>query len=174
MPTFHSHLLECLDPQPEVAGVKYLRLYNRLLRSFEWGGCHDPEWGSDETLDRVNSKLEQGTIDCSNIYAYMVGVARNVNKECLRRWPPFVPLPPDIPDVNINEYDDRLECLNRCLQKLPSEDRVLILRYYEDKDRAGLANMLNITVNALRLRACRIRDKLEHCVLSCLQVTRRE
>jgi DNA-directed RNA polymerase specialized sigma24 family protein len=100
-----------------------------------------------------------------------MGVTRRVIFEILRQQQPFVPLPPDIPDkVNTDDDDDGLECLNRCLLELPIEDRTLILQYYEDKKgRAGLANMLSISMNALWLRACRIRDKLEQCVLGCLQ-----
>jgi hypothetical protein len=35
------------------------------------------------------------------------------------------------------------------------------------ENRRSLAQTLGITVNALSIRACRIRDKLESCVKKC-------
>jgi len=63
-----------------------------------------------------------------------------------------------------------LEGLEDCLQQLASADRELILEYYRGEQRAkierrrGMAERLNLTANALSIRACRIRDKLEACV----------
>jgi hypothetical protein len=66
-----------------------------------------------------------------------------------------------------------LSCLDRCSEKLLSRDREIILRYYIGSERAkienrrALAQELGISVNALAIRACRIRDKLEACVRGC-------
>ena len=66
-----------------------------------------------------------------------------------------------------------LDCLERCADKLEPPNREIIFRYYTGKERAkiesrrALAEELGITVNALAIRACRIRDKLEACVKEC-------
>lgn len=68
-----------------------------------------------------------------------------------------------------------LECLEQCLQELPLESRELIMEYYEGEagvkigNRKRLAVRLGIQLNALRIRAQRIREKLEHCMSTCLQ-----
>ena len=55
------------------------------------------------------------------------------------------------------------------------EQRDLIIQYYAGEGRAKLENRkamagaLGITSNALSIRACRIRDKLEACVRRCLE-----
>lgn len=75
--------------------------------------------------------------------------------------------------------DDRerlLSCLDRCLDSLDTDDRTLVLRYYGD-DAAGrtidarrdLARSLSISPTALRIRAFRIRERLEACVRTCLE-----
>ena len=71
-------------------------------------------------------------------------------------------------------HDERLlECLDRCLSALGPDDRTLILEYYRDEQRAKierrrqLAASLGLTANALAIRACRLRDKLEQCVRGC-------
>jgi hypothetical protein len=61
-----------------------------------------------------------------------------------------------------------LDCLNL------RADKNLIFRYYFGEERAkiqnrrALAEASGITLNALSIRACRIRDKLELCVRECL------
>ena len=70
--------------------------------------------------------------------------------------------------------EQRLHCLEQCLSKLESANREIIARYYIGKARVkiehrrALAEDLGITMNALSIRACRIRDKLETCVRECV------
>src|SRR5262249_53512016 len=65
------------------------------------------------------------------------------------------------------------ECLTRCMQSLDSDHRELIVGYYTGEQRVKINNRramaarLGITMNALSIRACRIRDKLEGCVRKC-------
>jgi DNA-directed RNA polymerase specialized sigma24 family protein len=69
--------------------------------------------------------------------------------------------------------EQRLECLDRCLSKLKPEQRELAIEYYRDakreriERRRALAERLHITMNALGVRACRIRNALETCVDAC-------
>ena len=67
-----------------------------------------------------------------------------------------------------------LSCLEQCIGKLASAQRETILQYYSGKERLKierrrtLAERFGITMNALSIRACRIRDKLEACVKHCM------
>jgi hypothetical protein len=51
----------------------------------------------------------------------------------------------------------------------------MILRYYTGKERVkiesrrALAESLGISMNALSIRACRVRDKIESCVQQCVE-----
>jgi DNA-directed RNA polymerase specialized sigma24 family protein len=66
-----------------------------------------------------------------------------------------------------------LDCLDRCSQQLEPQNRELIFQYYNGEQRVkidnrrALAARLGLTMNALSIRACRIRDKLEACVTKC-------
>ncbi len=78
------------------------------------------------------------------------------------------------PEGSASAGKERLfACLEDCLAKLASADRYLILEYYHGEQRAkikrrrGLAQSLKVTLNALSIRACRIRNKLELCVRNC-------
>jgi YD repeat-containing protein len=69
--------------------------------------------------------------------------------------------------------EQHLDCLDCCLQKLPPDQRDLIVEYYRDghgqriEQRRAMAKRLGITMNALGIRACRIRSILEACVAAC-------
>jgi len=66
-----------------------------------------------------------------------------------------------------------LDCLDRCMRALPPDDAQLILDYYRGEQRAKieqrrrLATERNLSLNALKIRACRLRDKLEVCINAC-------
>jgi DNA-directed RNA polymerase specialized sigma24 family protein len=70
--------------------------------------------------------------------------------------------------------EKRLDCLERCLENMEPDSRKIIIQYYQGEQRVkienrrALAERLGITVNALSIRACRLRDKLESCVSKCL------
>jgi len=73
------------------------------------------------------------------------------------------------------DIEPSYECLEHCLEHLPSTNRQLVLEYYRQERKAKidhrklLAAELGIAVNALRIRAHRIRRSLEQCVHSCLE-----
>jgi DNA-directed RNA polymerase specialized sigma24 family protein len=66
-----------------------------------------------------------------------------------------------------------LDCLDRCLGRLDPDEALLILEYYRGEQRAKieqrrrLAAELDLSPNALSIRASRIRDKLEACITQC-------
>jgi DNA-directed RNA polymerase specialized sigma24 family protein len=174
------HLLTWLDDGVDSSGEKYVEIRRRLVSYFDRKGCVPAEELADETLNRVARRLEEeGRIaDTPPRYCYIV--ARFVFLEHLRSGERrHAPVPADLraateADNAANLIDEkRLECLERCLGRLAAADRELILEYYRDDQSARIARRremaarLGITANALSIRACRIRDKLEACVSKC-------
>jgi DNA-directed RNA polymerase specialized sigma24 family protein len=173
-----------LDPDRERAGEKYELIRARLVRIFEWRGCHGPETLADETFDRVGRRLEQGEqIRAADPVVYFYGVARNVlkeywttqQKEATARVSGSVSHERPAPASEDEERDARLDCLDRCLGQMPRDSRELIERYYRSDagekiaDRASLAETLGVSAGTLRIRAHRIRRILEACVNECMR-----
>jgi DNA-directed RNA polymerase specialized sigma24 family protein len=73
-----------------------------------------------------------------------------------------------------DDTDARLDCLRTCAERLPHEDRRLVLEYYLEEGheqqqlRRTLADRLGISLTALRLRVFRIRRLLEVCTRGCV------
>jgi RNA polymerase sigma factor (sigma-70 family) len=160
------------------------------VKLFEWRGCAHAEECADETFNRVAQKICEGTsIWTDEPYSYFHGVALNVLKEywrSLEQTAKTLEEVAQIQDLSVDPEDLRLreteqsekerllECLNRCMQKLPPESIDLITRYHQGEEtldkarRKELAQSLGIPLNALRIRAYRIRAAIEECVKNCL------
>jgi DNA-directed RNA polymerase specialized sigma24 family protein len=167
-----NRLLESLDPDREIAGQKYERIQQKLVRFFEWRGCAAPEELADKTIDRVTRRLIEGEeIRAKEPSVYFYAVARNIAHEFwnAQRLPVRL-LEPIVSPSQLDDAEERLRCLDQCLDQLAPEARYLILEYYQARgqlkieNRRRLAAKLRITPSALRLRAQRIRDQLEKCV----------
>lgn len=165
-------LLAWLAPEREQAGRKYEEIRYRLIKIFTCRGCPIPEELADETINRVTRKLaEVAATYVGDPALYFYGVAHNVHLEYLRKKPQPVIQPPVEPE---EDSEREYECLDECMQKLTEQNRTLVLEYYqEDKQakinqRRELAERLGIALNALRIRAHRIRAHLQKCVLHCL------
>lgn len=162
---------------------------SRLIIYFERKNCATPDELADETLNRVARRLEEeGVIESESPAKYCYIVARFVFMEYLRDQQTERSFHDEAArrslkttqsvyasdDKRMNDIQElMLSCLDRCSEKLLSRDRDIILRYYIGSERAkienrrALAQELGISVNALAIRACRIRDKLEACVREC-------
>jgi DNA-directed RNA polymerase specialized sigma24 family protein len=174
-----DRFLRILDPDRERAGEQYETIRRKLVKYFQWRECPSPEDYADEVLRRMIGKIAQGE-DIQNPLTYCYGVARLVllegYKDRARERTAIDALSRPEP-VSQPEAEPReaLGCLDRCLRTLPSDNSQLILRYYEDERgakierRQRLAEELSIPLNALRIRALRIREKLERCVQSCVR-----
>ena len=188
--TFHQ-FLHWLDEGTDSGGEKYLEMRRRLVGYFDRKNCVAPDELADETLNRVARRLEeQGAITDTPPARYCYITAKFVFLENLRSGQrseiSFSELPPGAvesvlgapaPETSALVTKERqFACLEDCVAKLAPADRDLILEYYHGeqpakiKRRRGLAQSLNVTLNALSIRACRIRNKLELCVRNCSNV----
>jgi DNA-directed RNA polymerase specialized sigma24 family protein len=175
----YDKLLACFSADEEQASERLLVAYLKLVRFFEWHIIDSPELCADETIDRAARRIAEGE-RIENLMGYLNGIAHYVLLE-KRKPTPLEPLPIDLadepsfdPSSEDEEHEARLRCLDACLEELPAEDRTVILGYYQEEKRAKInfrkqmADRLGVGLNALRLRAFRIRTRLEECVMRCL------
>ncbi len=183
---FHR-LLEWLDEGRDSDGQNFLEMRRRLVAFFDRKNCRNADELADETLNRVARRLEEeGKIESEAPAKYCYITARFVFMESLRaREKGAVPLDDVLQDerwlpaTGKTEEKERrekmLECLEHCTDKLEAANREIIIRYYFGEERVkienrrALAASLDISINALSIRACRIRDKLESCVGKCAE-----
>ena len=167
-----DRLLTWLDPDPERAGLMYEKIRWRLVAILASRSCTSPEELADETIDRVARRV----VDIQATYVgdqaiYFLGVMNNVHHEYLKR--PALPRLPE-PDDDAETKERTHTCLEKCLDKLSPNSRRMIERYYAEDKRAKIdlrkriASELGIGLSTLRLRALRIRDKLQTCIEQCL------
>jgi len=171
-PEAFDRLLAALDKDRDRSALVYEQLRQRLEGLFQWWGATAAADLADETLDRMARKLEEGVVIAEgSIGAYARGVARMIFYESSRRPRPHGDDVPDVAAPIADESTAPIECFDRCLEALSSEDRTLVLRYYDEgkaKDvRRRLADELCVTLTALRIRVHRLRERLERCVAAC-------
>jgi len=184
-PEDFRRLLEWLDRGHESAGQEYLEMRERLVAYFDRKNCVAPDELADETLDRVARRLEEeGGIEIDSPAHYCYITARFVFMEHLRDVKGTEQAVEQM--LRVHDYERvlkaeaavekeaRLGCLDTCLEQLEDAHRQIITRYYVGQERTtidnrrALAKSLGITINALSIRTCRIRGKLEKCVRECL------
>lgn len=165
-------LLTWLSPDREQAGRKYEEIRQRLIKIFTCRGCATPEDLADESINRVIRRLkdirEQYTGDKA---LYFFGVAHKVFLESIKHPPTPAVVPPR---ESSEEVEREYMCLEHCVNSLHRQNRELVIRYYQKEkrakidDRKQLAEQLGIALNALRIRAHRIRAGLQRCMQDCL------
>jgi len=181
-----TRLLQWLDDGIDSHGERYLEMRRRLVAYFDRRNRPAADELADETLNRVGRTLEKSeviTVTPPARYCYVV--ARFVLLEDIRRGRRSVPVDqpgaaavtqggwPTESDDDAVVREQRLECLDRCLLKLKTDQRDLVVEYYRDAKRQridrrrAMAERLGISMNALGIRACRIRGILETCVEDC-------
>ena len=172
--TDFDRLLAWLDPNPDRAGELYEEIRWRLIVILAARGCFTAEELADETIDRVARRV----VDIEETYVgdksiYFLGVMNNVHHEYLRRPP--VPRLIETRDDS-HPIEQTHVCLERCLAKLAPHARQIIEQYYsaEKREKINLrkriAARLGISSNNLRLRALRIRSKLQVCIERCVEM----
>jgi DNA-directed RNA polymerase specialized sigma24 family protein len=182
-PTAFSLLLRAIDANEERAASAYEELRFRLTQIMKWKGCLEPDADAlaDEVLDRVARKIEQGEM-IDNVKAYATSVARFVLLEHTRKRRELgvdeLPEVPVLMDTDaIDGPDLRIQCLRKCLVEVSQNeaDQRLIVGYYDNASdakkkeiRRQLADQFGLTPTALKVKACRLRAKLEQCINECV------
>ncbi len=183
-----QRLLEWLDEGTDSEGRNYLETRRRLVAYFDRKNCLNPDELADETLNRVARRIvETGKIESETPQKYCYITAKFVFLESLRgadkgnvsiddvsRNPQKNQIAAPESDVEEKETKEKmLVCLEKCADRLEPANREIIVSYYFGAERVkidnrrALAQRLGISTNALTIRACRIRDKLEICVGEC-------
>ncbi len=184
-----QHFLEWLDEGVDSGGEKYLEMRRRLIAYFDRKNCLSADELADETLSRVAQKVqEKGGIKDLAPAHYCYVTAKFVFLEYLRRHAQGNIGLDDLPaasqprsedhDISLFSSDSKnqeqlLDCLDQCLKKLSATDSQLILEYYQGEQqekiqhRRKLGERLGLSANALSVKACRIRGKVEACVKEC-------
>ena len=192
-------LLHFLDPDRDRAALRYETLRRRLVRFFQWKGCLEAEELADEVFDRVGRRLGRGDDLGSGDHArFLQGVARRVflEENRARAKKPALLESGHHPTVPPEEQDSgpQADALLACLETLKPQEQELILGYYDlervvrpedgipileesaagakGRRRQALAVRYGLTVNSLRIRAHRIRGRLEECVRNRLTTER--
>ena len=183
-PEAFDSLLLSLDADREHAGRVYENLRRKLLEFFEARGSCTPDEHADETFDRVMRRVAEGE-EIKNPAGYCYGVAKFVWMEASRKRA-AVPIelhentiftnPTDATasEDSLDRVERRLDCFESCLATLAEETREFIINYYREDNgvkidqRKILAAQLNTTLNALRLRASRLRRELAKCTDTCV------
>jgi hypothetical protein len=187
-----ERLLLRLDSDRTVASKKYEEIRRTLIKFFDWNGCSlRPEELTDETLNRLAGKLRSEAIQ--NMNAYALSVARFVRLEDFKRHQrvssiedmpggiEFHVNPGDREEEIVESIDKQIRqaCLRHCRTKLQPEDSAFVIAFYsadgekQKVHRERLARTQGMTIAALRTRAHRLREKLEPCVIRCLENRRK-
>jgi len=181
-----ARFLAFLDNGKDTNGESYLEMQRRLVGYFTRKGCVTPEELADETLNRVSRRLdEEGSIEVDAPAHYCYITARFVFLEHLRATQTSNVTVDEARSAvdrrgyySSEEYESErkekmLECLDECASRLAKGNRDLIFKYYfgnaraKIRNRSSMAHELGISVNALSIKAYRIRRTLEACVGKC-------
>jgi len=169
-----SRLLKFLCPEdPDEAGRLYLRLHKKLEGYFRTRGVADTAAAADEALDRAGRRIGEGAA-VPNVDNFCLGIARFIIKEGwrfnTRESTAFLKFLEQYERASADQID-RLSFMKTCFEQLPQYDRNLLNSYCaaprgqaRAKHRRELAENLNVTVSALRIRVTRLRHGLEDCV----------
>lgn len=174
-----DRLLVALGGDRDSAAQKYLEIRTNLMRFFEWRGCSFPEDHADETINRIAKRVAEGE-EILNYSGYAMGVARllllEINKGRQREQQALAEIgtSSEVYEEEPDDSETRLVCLRSCLQTLSADNRELILEYYQGEkgekiqNRKKLMDRFGIPVNTLRMRALRLRERLQSCVETCV------
>jgi RNA polymerase sigma factor (sigma-70 family) len=171
-PAAFERLLLALDTDQERAALAYEQLRQRIVGLMRWWGAWMAEDLADQTLDRVARKLEEGSVvPAASFGAYVRGVARMIFYEWTRSSRAQLPESETVAPAE-HAPEPALDQLDRCVAALEPAEQKLVLRYYGDGKHAelrrALAEELGISQTALRIRAHRLRQRLERCMSECL------
>jgi DNA-directed RNA polymerase specialized sigma24 family protein len=168
-------LLSWLAPDRERAGEKYEQIRRNLLDYFRRRDVSDPFTLTDEVILRVTRKVDQvapGFV--GDPAAYFLAVARNVLAESWRR-PIETEVSEEISvftDLEAGEHKElMLQSLEQCWARLSTSEQQILWRYCVEtpplklaQSREAMAKELNLSVNALRVMAHRLKRRVKACI----------
>jgi len=168
-------LLSWLAADRDQAGEKYEQIRRNLLDYFRRREVLDPPRLTDEVILRVTQKVNHVAKDfVGDPSAYFLAVARKVLAEWWRR-PIETDLPENIPVLSVSETGARkelmLQSLEQCWARLAPQEQTIVYRYCVEtpsmklaRDRELLASELEMSLNALRVMAHRLKKRLKSCI----------
>jgi DNA-directed RNA polymerase specialized sigma24 family protein len=180
---------EMLVSRLEAAGTDYLSLRERIQKLFLCNRVRESEIDNliDTVMDRAARRIDEG-IEVRNPVTYISQIARYVlmeywdsPKSKTEAIDDEASLPNDAADSSLQDQADkgqlelRLECLENCASDLPQSERQRVIDYYHDEKRAKIdrrkkmADELAVSLNNLRVRMHRTREKLEKCIIECVK-----
>lgn len=176
-------LLGLFDPDPDIAAIRYEEMRRRLRKFFDWNRTKDPDELVDETFDRAARRINEG-VEVRNAASYLTGIARLLLKEY---WVSHASKTEEIGDQPAGgdtrlvpeeeereESDQRLQCLEDCTGSLAQIECQRVLEYYSGEkrekidNRIRMAREMGVTLGNLRVRMLRLRERLEKCILECV------
>ena len=169
-----SNLLTFLCPaDPEEAGRRYLRLHKKLSGFFRFNGFADPDAAADVDLDRAARRIAEGA-EVPDINKFCLGIARFIVKEQVRvnsrESAAFLKYLEEN-ESGSGQETGRLSLMKECFEQLPQRDMELLNLYCSGpkgraraRYRVNLAEQLDFTVTAMRVRVTRLRHGLDDCV----------
>lgn len=171
-------LLNWLNSDRELAGIKYEAIRQRLVKVFTLRGCQIAEELADSTIDIVIEKMDSLTESYEGDPAlYFYGVGKKVLSRFFKT--PQLEVSSD-PQFIQEDFEDentirKHDCLEKCLEKLTDEQRKLIIAYYQNDKREKinhrklLASERGMTPDRLRINIHRIKNTIEKCVRQCTE-----
>lgn len=165
------------DPDSEEAGRKFNLIHTRLIKIFAARGSIDPESLADEVMNRVAVRIDTVILNYPDPLRCCLGFVENVyredwrerQKEMTTKEPPAPTSPEQLEQEDI--------CLEHCLERLTLPERDLFERYFGGEQNARintrkkLAAALQLTANALRIRAHHLRKEMHLCIVKCISQT---
>jgi len=178
-------LLKRLDSDPAVAWGLYLTLWQKLVMFFERHGCQPATDNADQVLSRIARRNDLDAI--KNVGAFAYGVARKIKMERLAErnkvvefddstTPVISNADPETEVIDGIDKDRKVQCIVKCLRKLPPEERRTFISFEladpetRVADRARLAQRLRVSAGTLRVSVFRTRQQLAQNVRKCLRM----
>ncbi|HKO44466.1 MAG TPA: hypothetical protein VJU84_14405 [Pyrinomonadaceae bacterium] len=168
-------LLSWLAPDRDRAGEKYEQIRRNLFDYFRRRDVSDPLTLTDEVILRVTKKVDRVSKGfVGDPSAYFLAVARRVLAEWWRR-PVEVDLAEGLsvlPDSDAGERKEfMLQSLEQCWARLSTSEQDILYRYCVEtpplklaQSRELLAREINLSLNALRVMAHRLKSRVKTCI----------
>ena len=173
--------LRWLSLDRDEAAVKYEKTHHKLIRFFDIKGCENPDLLADETINRVIERISRAK-DTDDVLPmqFLFGVAKNIYREHCSNPKNISIEERELEQPEQNNFsvlqieDDEKNCMQTCLKELKPANLQLIVAYFNvDKNtkaavREKLCQNHGESMNALRVRVSRIKQKLQNCQKNCL------